>query len=66
MVQDFIVTLRFRFPAWNNKAGIVFQVRALTKAQAIRFAKAQAERDGHWPAVGQGAATFKAQVDLGD
>lgn len=66
MVKDFIVTLRFRFPAWDEKAGMVFEVRALTKAQAIRFAKAQAERDGHWPAIGRGAATWKAQMVLGD
>lgn len=64
MVQEFIVTLRFCFPAWNDRAGIRYTIRAMNKAQAIRFAKVQAERDGHLGghAVSQGRATFKAEA----
>ena len=60
---SFTVTLRFQSPAWNEKDGIEFEVRARTKSEAIRYAKVRAERDGHigGHAAGSGRATFKAR-----
>ena len=60
MTQTFEVTLRFQHPAWDEKDGIRFEVRAKTKAEAVRYARAQAERDGH-TGGGKGRLTFKAQ-----
>ena len=64
MSQTFTVTLRFQFPAWIEKAGIPYEVRAKTKADAIRYAKVMAERDGHigGHAVSRGRASFKAEA----
>lgn len=61
-MTTYTVTLRFQFPAYNEKNGIVLgEFRATSKSKAISYAKVIAERDGHWPNnVGQGRASFKA------
>ena len=63
-MTHYIVTLRFQFPAWDEKNGIEFEIRARTKSEAIRYAKVRAERDGHigGHVVGSGRATFKARA----
>jgi len=63
-MTEYRVTLRFQFPAWNEKSGIPFLVHARNKSEAIKYAKRQAERDGHigGHAAGSGRASFKAEV----
>jgi len=47
MKKLYTVTIKFQFPAWNQKDGISYDVRAESKSQAIKFIRSQAERDGH-------------------
>lgn len=63
MSQTFTVTLRFQFPSWEDRDGIRYEIRARTKAEAIKYAKVMAERDGHTGghAAAHGRATFKAE-----
>lgn len=63
MTKTFNVTLRFQHPAWDERDGICFEVRARTKSEAIKYAKMKAERDGYigGHAAGNGRATFKAE-----
>lgn len=58
--KEYIVTLRFQFPAWDEKDGIECNQTARSKADAIRYARSQMRDDGHIPAVGKGRATFTA------
>lgn len=62
-MTEWTVTLRFQFPAWDEKDGIPFIVRAKTKAEAIKWARMDAKRAGHvgFGATGKGRATFKAE-----
>ena len=62
-MKNFLVTLKFQFPAWDEKNGVSFEVRARTKNEAIKYSKVQAERAGYigGHVVGAGRATFKAQ-----
>jgi hypothetical protein len=60
-MTEFEVTLRFQFPAWDEKQGIPFFVNATSKATAIKEARRQAERDGHTPGACKGRATFSAK-----
>lgn len=46
-MKDFIVTLKFQFPAYDEKQGIPFEIQAKSKADAIKRARRQAEADGH-------------------
>lgn len=59
-MQRFNVTLRFRFPSWDYKSGVPYEVDADSKSDAIRKARREAERDGHVPMRGMGKATFTA------
>ena len=60
MKKLYTVTLKFQFPAWNNKDGIsYYDVRAESKQQAIKFVRSQAFNDGH-TGTGQGRITFSA------
>ncbi len=59
-MTEYTVTLRFQFPAWDEKDGIDFTIRAKTKAEAVKYARARAERDGH-TGGGKGRLTFKAR-----
>lgn len=59
----FTVTLRFQFPAHDEKNGIVYaEIVAGSKADAIWRARKMADRDGHLGS-GKGRATFKARQE---
>jgi hypothetical protein len=62
-MAEYRVTLRFQFPAWDEKDGIPYHVTAKSKADAIKRAKMDAKRDGHigFGNTGKGRATFKAE-----
>lgn len=55
------VTLRLRYPAWDEKDGIKFEVDAPTKAIAIKRARRQAYDGGHTVGVSARDATFSAK-----
>jgi hypothetical protein len=57
----YTVTLRFQFPAHGERDGILFDVVATGKADAIRLARRMAERDGHYPGARKGRVTFRAE-----
>ncbi len=59
-MQTFNVLLTFRFPSWDYKAGVPYEVVASSKSEAIKKARRFAEHDGHVPMRGMGKATFKA------
>jgi hypothetical protein len=63
-MTEYRVTLTFQFPAWDEKDGIAFYVRASSKAEAIKFARMDAKRDGHigYGFTGKGRATFRAEA----
>jgi hypothetical protein len=61
-MQTFNVLLTFRFPSWDYKRGVPFEVQASSKSEAIKQARKQAERDGHVPMRGMGKATFTATL----
>lgn len=58
-MQTYTVTLRYQYPAWDEKLGIPYEVEATSKADAIRQARALAYNDGH-VMTGKGRITFKA------
>lgn len=58
--NTYSVTLRFQCPAWDEKDGIVYEVEARTKAEAISYARSQARNDGH-AQTGKGRYTFTAE-----
>lgn len=58
--ETFTVTLRFQFPAWDERYGIEFTVRATSKSDAIRRARAAAMEAGHG-GPGKGRAIFTAE-----
>lgn len=60
--QEYTVTLRFQYPAWDEKNGIPFTVTAKTKAEAIQQARRQAFNDGHL-CGGKGRVTFTATTE---
>jgi hypothetical protein len=62
--KEYSVTLRFQFPAWDEKSGIEFRVSTTSKRDAIAAARHLAERDGHVPARGKGRATFTAIAEV--
>lgn len=55
------VTLRFQYPAWDEKDGIPYEVTADSKAAAVKIARNQAQRDGHLGG-GKGRCSFKAEA----
>jgi len=59
-MQTFNVLLTFRFPSWDYKRGVPYEVQADSKSEAVRKARKQAEYDGHVPMRGMGKATFTA------
>ena len=58
-MTEFEVTLRFQFPAWDERDGLRYFVHAKTKADAVRYARSDARRDGHL-GTGKGHASFSA------
>jgi hypothetical protein len=62
--MQYVVTLRFQFPAWDEKDGIRFAgIVAESKSEAIRLARREAERDGHIPGARKGRVTFTAELE---
>ena len=61
--KEYSVTLRFQFPAWDEKSGIEFRVTSTSKRDALTAARRLAEHDGHVPARGKGRATFTAVAE---
>lgn len=59
--QDYTVTLRFQYPAHDERDGIPFEVNARSKSEAVKDARRQADRDGHL-CGGKGRVTFKAEL----
>jgi len=53
------VTLRKQFPAWDERNGIVFEVEARSKADAVKSARYEAYNGGH-TGSGCGRCWFKA------
>lgn len=60
--RDFVVTLRFQYPAWDEKDGIPFYVQSRSKKDAIDAARRQAYNDGHL-CGGKGRVTFSAKEE---
>ena len=54
------VTLRFQYPAWDEKNGIPFFVEADSKSDAIKQARREADYCGHL-CGGKGRVTFSAK-----
>lgn len=46
-MKYFKVTLRFQYPAWDEKNGIDYVFAAPNKAAAVKHARIQASNDGH-------------------
>ena len=63
-MTEFRVTLTFQFPAWDEKNGIVYFINAKSKADAVKYARADAKRDGHIGpgTTGKGRNSFRAEV----
>lgn len=55
----YVVTLRFQFPAWDEKSGIEYEIETHSKASAIRKARIEASYNGH-TMTGKGRYYFKA------
>jgi len=45
--KQYKVHLRFQHPAWDEVNGYDYFVQALSKAQAVKFARSKAYADGH-------------------
>jgi len=45
--RRYTVTLRFQYPAWDEKDGINYEFIAYNKREANAKARKEAERDGH-------------------
>jgi len=58
--KNYTVTMRFQFPAWDERDGISYDEQARSKSDAVKHARRQAERDGHL-CGGKGRVAFKAQ-----
>lgn len=54
------VRLRFKYPAWDEKDGIPFEVEADSKSEAIKIARREADYGGHL-CGGKGRVSFKAK-----
>lgn len=62
--MTFTVTIRFQYPAWDEKDGIPYDhIDAKSKSEAIKIVRKEAERDGHLPARDKGRVTLTAVVD---
>ncbi len=56
------VTLRFKYPAWDEKDGIKFEIVSRSKADAIKQARRQAYDDGHTVGRPITEYSFRAEV----
>ena len=60
-MKTYDVTMRFQFPAWDEKEGITYyDIRAASKSQAIKYARSRGFDDGH-TGQGKGRTTFTAK-----
>jgi hypothetical protein len=63
-MKHYIVTLRYQFPAWDERDGLPYEVDADSKAQAIQIARREAEHDGNaGTGVLKGRQSWKAVED---
>lgn len=53
--KSYQVLMTFKYPAWDEKNGVTFDVRARSKAEAVKAARRQASDEGH-----TGVRYFKA------
>ncbi len=60
-VQNYEVVLRFQHPAHDEKDGILFEVQATNKSDAIKYARREADKAGHLVG-GKGRVSFKANL----
>jgi len=60
MIKKYIVTLRYQYPAWDEKSGLQYEVSAENKSDAIKIARWNATTDGQL-CGGKGRVSFKAQ-----
>ena len=58
---NYIVTATVRYPAYDERDGIRFYVRATSKAEAIKSARRQNRRGGQVHSQ-NGPATWRAEV----
>lgn len=58
--REYTVTMRFQYPAWDEKDGIQYPIRAASKSDACAAARRQAYNDGHL-CGGKGRVTFSAK-----
>lgn len=59
MIKPYVVTVTVQYPAWNERDGIRFYVEATGKADAIRKARRENDRDGQIHRE-QGRAVWRA------
>lgn len=59
--KTYTVTLRFQFPAHDERDGLTYQEDARNKAEAISSARTRARNDGHTGVGGKGRVTFTAK-----
>lgn len=61
MPTEYVVTLYFQAPAYDERSGIPFIVNASNKREAVERARRESERNGHTPCVGKGRYKFVAR-----
>lgn len=58
--RNYTVTLRYQYPAWDEKDGIPYEVYAKSKSAAVSRVRKMADADGHTMS-GKGRITFTAK-----
>jgi hypothetical protein len=61
VMKNYAVTLRFQYPAYNERDGLLYHVKAATRADAIRHVRRIADRDGITGWAKQGRVTITAR-----
>jgi len=59
---EYRVTIRFQYPAHDERNGITYYIDAASKSEAAKRARYQATRDGHLPSGGRGRVTVTAEL----
>lgn len=62
MLRHYIVRQTFQHPAWDERDGLLYDVDATTKAEAVKAARDRAYLYGHTTG---GLSWFKVISDLG-
>lgn len=60
-MESYKVTVTVQHPAWNERDGFTFYVEASTKAEAIKAARRENQRDGIIHSQ-HGRATWRAAI----